>query len=516
MSALPSTETLALPQGPADLHKRVAVELLARMSAEGRASIREKAREDPVWFIDYLGFTFDPRLPGEEATIPFLLYDYQRELIRELVARIDAGRDLLVEKSRDMGVTWVMLAVLTWYWLFRPGFQALLGSRKEDYVDNGQLGSLFGNLAWFVDHLPGWILPPGFSSKKHRRWMKLVNPHNGAAIIGESSNPNYGRGGRFSVIVLDEAAYWPDIEAVWRSTSQSSPCRILISTPNGRNYFARLRFSGQIDVLSYHWTRHPHKDRAWYEAEKARLVDPAVVAQELDISYDRSIRGLVYPDWEHVPKGHYPYQEGWPLFVAIDFGINDPTAMIWAQRDPRTGTVRLIDCYSNRGYPADFYIPFVTGEIPTDWPYQYDPEEREMIARHGTWGIPIIYGDPAGAQRSQATGSSVLDVWRTHGLSVVTNPRAQKFAERWQATSMLIRNLEVNLPDCASLDEAIAAARFPERPADHRSTNEISLPVHDWTAHFRSALEYLAVNLPKLTRRTPPRPVRQQMAYDRF
>src|SRR5690606_1463230 len=97
MSALPSTETLALPQGSADLPKRVAVELLARMSAEGRASIREKAREDPVWFIDYLGFTFDPRLPGEEATIPFLLYDYQRELIRELVARIDAGRDLLVE-----------------------------------------------------------------------------------------------------------------------------------------------------------------------------------------------------------------------------------------------------------------------------------------------------------------------------------------------------------------------------------------------------------------------------------
>ena len=93
MSVLPSTETLELPQGPADLHKRVAVELLARISAEGRASIRDKAREDPVWFIDYLGFTFDPRLPGEEATIPFLLYDYQRELIRELVARIDAGRD---------------------------------------------------------------------------------------------------------------------------------------------------------------------------------------------------------------------------------------------------------------------------------------------------------------------------------------------------------------------------------------------------------------------------------------
>lgn len=509
------TTMLELPTGPADLQRRVAVELLARQSAEDRARLREKAREDPVWFIDYFGFTFDPRLPGEEATLPFLLYDYQRELVREMVVRIDQGRDLLVEKSRDMGVTWVVLAVLSWFWLFRPGFQALLGSRKEDYVDNHQMGSLFGNLAWFIDHLPGWLLPVGFDLKRHRRWMKLVNPANGAAILGESSNPNYARGGRFSVIIMDEAAFWPDIEAVWRSTSQSSPCRILVSTPNGRNYFARLRFSGQIDVLTYHWSRHPHKDQQWFEAEKARLVDPVVVAQELEISYDRSVHGLVYPEWEHVPKGHYPYQEGWPLFVSIDFGIADPTAMIWAQRDPRTGTVRIIDCYSNRTYPADYYIPFVTGEIPTDSPYLYDPEEREMIARHGTWGVPIIYGDPAGSQRSQATGDSVLDVWRQAGLHVVTNAKAQRFEDRWHATGRLLKHLEVNLPACAALDEAITAARFPERRIDTRSTAQIQKPIHNWTSHYRSALEYLAVNLPKLTRRRPPPPVRQRLAYDR-
>jgi hypothetical protein len=41
-----------------------------------------------------------------------------------------------MEKSREMGATYVSLGVILWYWRFVPGSNFLLGSRKQDYVDN--------------------------------------------------------------------------------------------------------------------------------------------------------------------------------------------------------------------------------------------------------------------------------------------------------------------------------------------------------------------------------------------
>lgn len=40
---------------------------------------------------------------------------------------------------------------------------------------------------------------------------------------------------------------------------------------------------------------------------------------------------------------------------------------------------------------------------------------------------------------------------------------------------------------------AILNARFPTRPENSNATNEITKPVHDWTSHYRTALEYLVM-----------------------
>ena len=37
---------------------------------------------------------------------------------------------------------------------------------------------------------------------------------------------------------------------------------------------------------------------------------------------------------------------------------------------------------------------------------------------------------------------------------------------------------------------AILNARYPERKEDSQSTRPFELPIHDWTSHFRTALEY--------------------------
>lgn len=97
----------------------------------------EKSKQDVIYFINNCCFTFDPRQPNKD--IPFILYPYQIEYAQKLVKCIRTGQDIFVEKSRDMGVSWVTSAVILWFFIFENDFQCLLGSRKEDYVDNGQI-----------------------------------------------------------------------------------------------------------------------------------------------------------------------------------------------------------------------------------------------------------------------------------------------------------------------------------------------------------------------------------------
>jgi len=507
-----------LPADPPTLQERLRLLAAANRSAEVRQAVRERCRQDPAWFTNFALWTFDPRPEAKPHDLPFILWDFQVMLMRWLEERYRNNQDGLIDKSRDMGVTWVTLAWILHKWLFEPGFAALVGSRKEDLVDNRTWDSHFGKLEYMLRRIPGWMLPAGFDFGRHRQFLKLVNPENGNYVVGESANAQFSRQGRYSVVFFDEAAFWPDFASAWRAAGSATNCRIAVSTPNRMNTFGRMVHSGQYPHLRIHWRMHPRKDDQWYEKQKARYTAEDL-AQEIDISYAGSMTGLVYPSWVDVPKGIYPYVPGWPVFTSWDFGVADPTAIIWWQKDPVSKRVRMLDCYSNQGKPIDFYVPFVLGYIPSDWPYEYTAQEREKIAIHGTWGQPVNYGDPAGSQRSADTARSVIDRLREFGIAIVTNPRANDFRTRKTETELGLRNLEVhvdpgNVIDCSPVDEAMLNARFPDVNPDSQRISALSKPIHNWTSHYRSAVEYFFVNQPSFRAISRPEPTRRRMAYD--
>lgn len=248
----------------------------------------EKARRDVVFFFNQFATTYDPRPEAKPNHFPFLTYPFQDDFIKDLEMSYRNVSDLLVEKTRDMGISWVVLSFIVHHWLFDPSFNALVGSRKEDLVDNFQPDSLFGKMDYLIRRLPVWLLPQGYRNDQNRTFCKIVNPENGNTIQGESANRDFSRQGRYTLIFLDEFAFWDNADAVWTATADSAPIRIVVSTPHGKNNkFADLRFSNQIKVKSLHWTLHPHKNQEWYEAEKSRRT-PREVAQELDIDYEAS------------------------------------------------------------------------------------------------------------------------------------------------------------------------------------------------------------------------------------
>src|SRR5690349_3772760 len=104
--------------------------------------MKKHAMEDPVYFFDTFLYTFDPNTAPYH--LRFKTFPFQKRLIRDLVYAVMNGEDLFIEKCREMGVTYTVLGVFLWLWLTTPACNFLLGSRKEDYVDNRK-GGLTGN-----------------------------------------------------------------------------------------------------------------------------------------------------------------------------------------------------------------------------------------------------------------------------------------------------------------------------------------------------------------------------------
>ncbi len=285
---------------------------------------REKTRalvfKDPLFFFNIFAWTFDVRKKPNHH-IPFTTYEFQDEIILDLVEAIKSAtslnpQDRLIEKSRDMGVSWVCILVFEYLWL-QPdgGFDFLLGSRIEDYVDKkGDMRTLFEKARYNLYRLPVWLQPKGFNPKVHDNFMRLINPESGASITGESNNPSFSTGGRYAAILLDEFAKWENNdEKAWTSSGDASPCRIPVSTPWGAaGKFYELVNDPKIKKHTLHWSRHPEKREGLYcvypkPIKSAEMVDEKKwiglrsewydrqtldrsrtardIAQELDIDY---------------------------------------------------------------------------------------------------------------------------------------------------------------------------------------------------------------------------------------
>lgn len=253
--------------------------------------------ENPVNFIHDWGCTFDPRLVerGIDAVVPFLLFKRQAEFINWLVERWKAREDGLVEKSRDMGVSWLCVAAAVWMWRYKKGTVVGFGSRKEEYVDKiGDPKSLFWKIRQFINLLPKEFTPVGYSEKACAPHMRVLNPENGAAVVGEAGD-NIGRGNRTSIYLKDESAFYERPEAVDAALSQTSNCKIDVSTPNGAgNPFYNKRHGGRIPVFIFDWKQDPRKDMDWYR-KQCESLDPVIVAQEIDRNYESSVVNAFIP-----------------------------------------------------------------------------------------------------------------------------------------------------------------------------------------------------------------------------
>lgn len=301
------------------VHERAKLLIRCANNPEVQAAVIKLCKEGTpdglpgyLFFARYFACIFEPRNPPEYKKLPFVPYEYQIRELGVIHDSVQAGLGILGEKSitlwlksRDMGMTWLVLLYFLWDWIFF-GSSFIVGSYKGDEVEKaGNPKTLFAKMEFLLYNLPKWMQPAGLVDNKF-----VLSYNNGeSAISGDTCNPDFGAGDRRKAALLDEYSRWECDYEAFQSISQSTNTILLVGTPQGYgNHYAQIAQGEDkditADVRTVHWVEHPLKSRGleyvnnrptspWYR-NQCRTFSKDVIAAELDLSFEGSTKGIVF------------------------------------------------------------------------------------------------------------------------------------------------------------------------------------------------------------------------------
>lgn len=235
-----------------------------REEPEYRAAVKEMCKRDIVFSINATIYQFNPAEFGHEDG-PFICWDYQIEAIQTLLWCITHRKDVVIEKSREMGASWLCLIIAEWLWRYHRSKHSLMISRSAEAVDDDSQDSLFWKLDYIHRFTPKWLLPRSMKRKS----MFFGNDDLNSSITGQASTGKAGVGGRGAIMFIDEFTKIREDVEVLNNTADTSQCRIFNATHEGPG----TAFHGlthpkpgmpAMKKIVMHWSQHPRKKPGLY------------------------------------------------------------------------------------------------------------------------------------------------------------------------------------------------------------------------------------------------------------
>ena len=427
------------------------------------------------FFTEYV-YTQDPK----RGVCRYPDYDYLREFLRVMREQ----RMLLVPKSRQMMVTWSVVAYMLWLALFQRSGDYIFISRNERCAEE-----LLDRARFILDHLPPWMQPKRVTNSSEEIAFAKI----GSRILSLPASPNGPRMYSPTAVFWDEMAFTPFDEQIWTALKpalDSGGQFIGVSSSGGAmNLFARMatpiprlppsdggrRQEGGIYIHRIHYSVHPERNNDDWKRNAQSGLSLTKWEQEQEISFD-SVDDLVYN--EFTPQLHVlecPPQPNpeFRLYRAIDFGYRHPY-VLWIMID-QEGHV----------------IPF------DEWVGKDRTTEEMLQAIHA---IDLSHGlremdmewtacDPAGAAVQDA-GISPVDILRTRGIKL--KYRSSKISPGIECVKQALR-------DARGRTTLYISPRCPQLIADFRRYKwdvRRDEPLKDGLSdHSMDALRYFFVNL---------------------
>lgn len=421
-----------------------------------------------TWLPAFLRFCELVRIQSKdfEGEIPLSLYEGQKRLVNSLSESVNNGvHHFVVLKSRQLGMSTVMLA-LDIFWLYmHPGLQGALIFDNEKNLETAR-----ATLTQMLDALEaqGFNVPV----KTHNRTGLILN--NGSRLqyisAGKGKNAGLGRSRALNFIHSSEASSYGDqkgLDSLEHAMSQQNPNRLYIfeSTALGYNVFhdmwekakrdsrQKAIFIGwwskdtqQIDKddpeFSLWWSQSPFLDE--YEAEASEIVLREYGWQITEEQWAWYRRELAGSSSEASMREEQPTHE-YEAFQATGnsfFNINRLNSDIQLLN-------RLGESVGYRGYKYILGNKFEDLQCrETNIPDDADLKIWEMPSEHGVYvmGVDPAYGS------SEERDRSTIEVFRCYADRMVQVaeyntpiPTTRQVAVVMSHLAASYRNIQINL-----------------------------------------------------------------------
>ena len=374
----------------------------------------------------------------------------------------------------------------------------------------------FGKTVWAVNHMIKRVLTnplprprvaliaPTFTQAKRIAWdyvkyyagvipgttfneteLRADFPNGGRITLLSAENPDALRGIYLDDCFFDEYGMqnprvWGEVVRPALSDRQGSAT--FLGTPAGHNHFYDMMQNAKREL--------GEGSEDWYyrvcKASETEIVRPEELAaarasmteeqyqQEFECSFTAAIIGAYYAkllaDAEDAGKiTRVPYDPSLPVHTAWDLGMNDSTA-IWFAQIFRGGAVNVIDYYESSGVGLDHYAEVLRQK---EYHYgdhlaPYDIEVREL-----------------------GSGKSRLETAYNLGIRFRVIPK-MKIADGINAARMMMPKCYFDDDKCAVGLECLKQYR---QDWDDKRQIFRNHPRHDFTSHAADAFRYLAVGL---------------------
>lgn len=315
----------------------------------------------------------------------------------------------------------------------------------------------------------------GFPYKKNEQGLSITFPHNKARfkLLGANNEIALRSISNWGAFAGDEFDDWKShiwYEVIRPNLMTHKAPAMIGGTPKGMKNMYRLSQEGIFKEFHFTSYDNPDLDRSELDAlvEEAKKKGNDYYKQEILAEYVKPY-GLVYKEWDLAHFLEFDYDPNLPLHLSFDFGVNDPTAIIWIQ--PNKGETRIIDYYEANNADLNHFIQVIKAK-----PYK-TPE--------------FCTGDIAGNARELTTGKSPIKMLEEAGFYIKTS-KIPSIKDQIRIAHGFIPHLFIS-KKADRFRDLILNYKYPEKKSELlNQSNEI--PIHDEWSHGMRAFEYWCWN----------------------
>lgn len=214
------------------------LEELSRLTAVEEV---KRASTDLFYYLENMVWTLDEH----DEKQPIKPLPMHKRYLQELAYHFLHEQLLLVEKSRQMMVTWVMVACHLWDAQFHEGRRIFFQSKKEMDANH-----LVDRAKFIYENYPEpykSVIHSEFPIRRPTAYLKLEFGKQNSIIQGTPQGSDVLRQYTASRIFSDEAAFQDKAEESWiaaKPTVVGGGSVAMVSTPNFKNFFYLVRSDG--------------------------------------------------------------------------------------------------------------------------------------------------------------------------------------------------------------------------------------------------------------------------------